>query len=60
MNKQEMTGLWEKQSEKGTIYYSGTAVIGGKEYFVNLFNSNSDNPKAPKFNIGFVPKTKKY
>lgn len=52
MNKEEYrAGLWKKQSEKGTIYYSGKIKIGTQEYQLTLFKNNKTNEKQPDLNI---------
>ena len=53
MNREEYrTGLWKKQSEKGTKYCSGKLKIGDKEYQLTLFNNDKKgNEKAPDFNL---------
>lgn len=52
MSREEYrTGLWKKQSEKGTIYYSGKIKIGLQEYQLTLFKNNKTNEKQPDLNI---------
>lgn len=45
------TGLWKKQSEKGTTYFNGKIKIENKEYRITLFKNNKQNEKQPDFNI---------
>lgn len=51
MNKEIKTGLWKKESSKGTTYYSGKLKIGDKEYQLTLFKNNKTNEKQPDLNI---------
>ena len=52
MNREEYrTGLWKKESSKGTTYYSGKLKIGEREYQVTLFKNNKTNEKQPDLNI---------
>ena len=52
MNKEEYRcGLWKKESNKGTTYYSGKLKIGEKEYQLTLFKNNKTNEKQPDLNI---------
>lgn len=52
MDKKEIrTGLWQKKSEKGTIYYTGKLKIENKEYQLTLFKNNKTNEKQPDLNI---------
>lgn len=49
---------FKKQSQKGTNYFNGTLLLGGKEYWISIFNSHSQKgeqylsghvePKQPK------------
>jgi hypothetical protein len=42
--------LWERQSPRdGSVFLSGQLEIDGVKYNVTLNESNSDNPKAPKW-----------
>lgn len=41
--------LWERQSRDGGTFLSGQLEIDGVKYNVTLNESNSDNPKAPKW-----------
>ena len=46
------TGLWKKQSQKGTSYYSGSVDIEGKKYWVTLFvNDTKRTEKSPDMNL---------
>ena len=51
MNKEIKTGLWKKESSKGTTYYSGKLKLGDKEYQLTLFKNNKTNEKQPDLNI---------
>ena len=53
MNREEYrAGLWKKKSQKGTTYCTGKFKIGGKEYYLTLFNNDKKgNEKAPDFNL---------
>ena len=51
MNKEIKTGLWKKESSKGTIYYSGKLKLENKEYQLTLFKNNKTNEKQPDLNI---------
>ena len=52
MNREEYrAGLWQKKSEKGTIYYQGKIKIGASEYQLTLFKNNKTNEKQPDLNI---------
>ena len=41
------TGLWKKQSQKGTNYYNGKIKIGEKEYTIRIFKSDKSKEKSP-------------
>lgn len=46
------SGLWKKQSSKGTKFCSGKIKIGTNEYQILLFNNDKKgNDKAPDFNL---------
>lgn len=45
------TGLWKKQSEKGTTYFNGKIKIGEQEYRITLFKNNKQKEKQPDLNI---------
>lgn len=52
MNREEYrAGLWQKKSEKGTIYYQGKIKLGASEYQLTLFKNNKTNEKQPDLNI---------
>lgn len=52
VNKEEYRcGLWQKKSEKGTIYYQGKLKLGATEYQLTLFKNNKTNEKQPDLNI---------
>ena len=46
-------GLWQTTSKNQNVYHkAGKPVeISGKRFWVSLFKNNSDNPKAPEFQI---------
>ena len=49
---------FKKQSQKGTVYFNGTLLLDGKEYWISIFNNKSQKgeqylsgsvqPKQPK------------
>lgn len=46
------SGLWKKQSPRGTRYCVGKLKIGTNEYQILLFNNDKKgNDKAPDFNL---------
>lgn len=45
------TGLWKKQSEKGTTYFNGKIKIGEQEYRITLFKNNKQKETQPDLNI---------
>lgn len=48
----EVGALWVAKSGKG---FSGKLKIGSREWTIVMYESRSDNPKAPKWKI-YVPK----
>lgn len=48
-NSNLQIALWERQSKDGGVFLSGQLEIDGVKYNVTLNESNSDNPKAPKW-----------
>lgn len=51
MNNEIRTGLWIKDSKKGTKYMSGTLKLDGKEYYLTMFKNNKNNEKQPDYNL---------
>lgn len=51
MSNEIKTGLWKKESSKGTTYYSGKLKLGEREYQLTLFKNNKTNEKQPDLNI---------
>ena len=49
------TGLWKKQSKKGTNYYGGKIKIGDKEYWVRILKNNKENEKQPDLTLFLDP-----
>jgi hypothetical protein len=50
------TGLWKKESDKGS-YYSGSVEIGGVAYWVNLYkNDRKEQDSHPDLNLVLKPK----
>lgn len=50
--KNDSVGLWLKEAKSGLKYCSGYLNITEPGvYTMALFNSDSANPKAPKFNL---------
>lgn len=41
--------VWERESRDGGVFLSGQLEIDGVKYNVTLNESNSENPKAPKW-----------
>lgn len=41
------TGLWKKESKKGTNYYSGKIKLGDKEYNLAIFKNNKEKDTQP-------------
>jgi hypothetical protein len=55
-NEPIRTGLWEKDSDRGS-YYSGKIEIGGREYWVNLYkNDRKETDSQPDLNLQLKPK----
>lgn len=51
------TGLWEKTSQAGNLYYSGKLTIEGKEYWANVYvNEINTGDKRPDMNLVLKPK----
>jgi hypothetical protein len=50
--------LWvnDRKQEDWQASFTGTVNVEGKEYFCNLMEVESENPKAPKFRLTFKPK----
>lgn len=51
MNNEIKTGLWIKESKKGTKYFSGSLKLDGKEYYLTMFKNNKNNEKQPDYNL---------
>lgn len=51
MSQEYKIGLWKKESQRGTTYYSGKLKIGDKEFQLTLFKNNKTNEKQPDLNI---------
>ena len=50
-------GLWKKQTQQGGPKYVGTAVVDGKEYWLNVYpNAYKRLDKHPEFTFNLVPK----
>lgn len=46
------TGLWEKKSQKGAIYFTGKVEINKKEYRILLFKvEEKKNDKQPDYSV---------
>lgn len=52
------TGLWKKQSKKGTNYYSGKVVIEDKEYNLAIFKNNKEKDTQPDLMLYIEEKEK--
>lgn len=52
------TGLWEKTSQAGKLYYSGKITVEGKEYWANMFVNEQKTPgdNKPDMNLILKPK----
>lgn len=50
--------LWinDRKKEDWQASFTGTVNVEGKEYFCNLMEVSSDNPKSPKFRLTFKAK----
>ena len=56
MSEQIRTGLWKKESERGS-YYTGSVEINGQHYWVNLYkNDRKESDKHPDLNLALKPK----
>jgi len=54
--EKDFTGsCWKKVSAKGNAYYSGQCTIGGKKFFVSLFDNreNKKHERSPDFSMIF-------
>lgn len=53
------TGLWEKTSQSGNIFYSGSIKLNDEEFWVNLYmNDRKTEDKHPDMNLIIKPKNK--
>lgn len=56
MSEPIRSGLWKKESERGS-YYSGSVEIGGVAYWVNLYrNDRKTEDNHPDLNLQLKPK----
>lgn len=47
MENEKLTGLWEKKSKNGNVYYSGKLKSGK---ILTIFRNNKRNSNDPEFN----------
>jgi len=51
MSDEKIGALWINESKAGKKYMSGSVTIEGVETKIILFKNDSENPKAPAYNI---------
>lgn len=56
MNNEIKTGLWIKESKKGTKYFSGSLKLDDKEYYLSIFKNNKKTEKQPDYQLIVRPK----
>jgi len=53
--------LWANRTppqhrEEWEAHYNGTIIVDGKEYWLNMYNVESDNARAPDYKVYVKPK----